>query len=63
MRPEKPYEIDGVFRCCVASLEEADVNGADGEVVKCQYCKDGFVLRDNVWRKWREAHQGEKSND
>ncbi len=54
---ETRYEIGGVMRCCIASLDEycAEHTEADeGTEVLCKYEKDnadsGFVLRGNVWR-------------
>lgn len=59
MKTTKQYEIGGVIRCCIATLSEADVEEKEGEIVKCKYCEDGYVLRDDVWRKWWKEYKGE----
>lgn len=51
------YEIAGVMRCCIASLEDwvaENPEVAEGTEVLCKYQSDpkdsGFVLRGSVWR-------------
>jgi len=46
----------GAMRCCIDTLDEADTKDEEGEIIKCKYCEDGFVLRDDVWRKWSSNH-------
>ena len=51
------YEIAGVMRCCIATLEEwvqSHESVDEGTEVLCVYEKDnadsGFVLRGDTWR-------------
>ena len=51
------YEIGGVMRCCIESLQKwaaANPTVEDGQEVLCQYESDnqdsGFVLRGNQWK-------------
>lgn len=51
------YEIGGVMRCCIESLQKwaaAHPLAEDGQEVLCEYEQDnkdsGFVLRGNQWK-------------
>ena len=57
----KQFEIGGVMRCCLATLGETEVKDEEGELVKCKHCEHGFILKDDVWRKWWGA-KIEKAN-
>lgn len=62
MKATKQYEIGGVMRCCIATLEEADVQETKGERVPCKYCGDGFEFDGEVWRKrWGETQKMDRS--
>ena len=52
MKLTKEYEIGGVMRCCIATLEESDVKEEQGEIVKCKYCDEGFEFDGEAWKKW-----------
>lgn len=58
---DKRYEIGGAFRCCIASLEDAEIPPgiAAGHRIACRYCACGMTWTGAVWRaSWcEESHE------
>ncbi len=44
------YELGGMMRCCLATLEECqNLPTVDGSEVQCKWCEARLVLRGGVW--------------
>lgn len=52
----------GLFRCCIASLDEhmaqANAEPKEGDTLRCRYCKDeyGMIFHDGAWQ-WAKPRE------
>jgi len=55
MKTKLHIRIGGVMRCCLATLQQADVEDKEGEVLPCKYCHSSLIVRDGAWEWNQEA--------
>jgi hypothetical protein len=58
MAQEYNVHIGGLFRCCLASIDEAMLEATippkEGDTHTCKYCKkETMVFENNCWR-WKQ---------
>jgi hypothetical protein len=60
----KWYRQGGLMRCCIMTLEEAEIEDEpkDGDVIQCKYCKDYMVWSDGAWQ-WKPDETLSKSQE
>lgn len=51
---EKRIRIGGLFRCCIATLQEDAPEDVEGAVHECRNCKAKTVFRDGAWEWLKE---------
>ena len=53
-RRTKPVNHGGLLRCCITTLDEAEVEEVEGEVLPCKWCGGLLIFNGEVWRWYRE---------
>ena len=44
-----PLNWGGVMRCCISALKHEPPRPVKGDVMRCQYCTDGFRFDGEEW--------------
>ncbi len=59
MNQYKAIRIGGLMRCCIATIENAEIKKApkEGDIMECQYCSDQMVWKDGAW-EWVRPKEG-----